>query len=223
MAAMHIKLSDGWKTYWRQPGDAGIPPVIDLAGSSNIASYTLHWPIPGSFDQNGMTVLGYRDELVLPFELEPQGPGPLHLSGSIQLGVCEEVCIPVEFTLDVAFSGAGAPDGLIAEALANRPEQAADLGRAAPTCEARAIADGLEVEMRLPAGEADGTTQFVIEPGDPTIWVSTPQLRKEQGDLVAQVEMVPENARPFLLERSAVRLTLLSADGRAVEYLGCRG
>ncbi|MCX8508161.1 MAG: protein-disulfide reductase DsbD family protein, partial [Rhodobacteraceae bacterium] len=36
MAALRLTMAPGWKTYWRAPGDAGIPPRFDWTGSANL-------------------------------------------------------------------------------------------------------------------------------------------------------------------------------------------
>ena len=74
MAALHLTLAPGWKTYWRAPGEGGIPPSFDWAGSENIARVAFHWPKPQVFDINGVRVIGYRDELVLPMEFTAADP-----------------------------------------------------------------------------------------------------------------------------------------------------
>ena len=66
MAALRITLNPGWKTYWRAPGDAGIPPLLDWSGSGNLESAEVTWPTPEVFSQNGMRSIGYTEELVLP-------------------------------------------------------------------------------------------------------------------------------------------------------------
>ena len=58
MAGLSLTLSPGWKTYWRSPGEAGIPPLFDWSGSDNIASVRLHWPSPSVFHTNGMHMAG---------------------------------------------------------------------------------------------------------------------------------------------------------------------
>ena len=74
MAGVRIALDKGWKTYWRSPGDAGIPPSLNFADSQNVARVTVHWPTPEIFDQNGLRSVGYDDELILPLEITPADP-----------------------------------------------------------------------------------------------------------------------------------------------------
>jgi DsbC/DsbD-like thiol-disulfide interchange protein len=72
MAAVELQLAPGWKTYWRSPGDAGIPPSFDWSGSENVKSVRLHWPAPEVFEANGMQTIGYHERLVLPVEITPR-------------------------------------------------------------------------------------------------------------------------------------------------------
>ena len=74
MAALELALAPGWKTYWRAPGDAGIPPSFDFSASTNLKSVRFHWPRPAVFDLNGMQTIGYHDHLVLPIEVTPEDP-----------------------------------------------------------------------------------------------------------------------------------------------------
>ena len=63
---LHITLPKGWKTYWRSPGDAGLPARIDWSGSSNLADAEIRWPIPERFSLFGLETFGFEREVVLP-------------------------------------------------------------------------------------------------------------------------------------------------------------
>ena len=73
-AGVHVKLADGWKTYWRQPGEAGVPPGFDWAGSVNVAEARVLFPVPQRLIEAGMS-LGYKHEVVFPVEITPSDPG----------------------------------------------------------------------------------------------------------------------------------------------------
>ena len=64
IAGLRITLAPGWKTYWRAPGDAGIPPIFSFTGSQNIQAVAPHWPVPEVFDSNGVQTIGYHDGVV---------------------------------------------------------------------------------------------------------------------------------------------------------------
>jgi DsbC/DsbD-like thiol-disulfide interchange protein len=100
MAALHLILAPGWKTYWRAPGDAGIPPEFDWRGSQNIAGVSYFWPRPQVFDLNGMRTIAYKNELVLPIEFQLASPGgTTHVVGKIDIGVCDEICVPISLNV----------------------------------------------------------------------------------------------------------------------------
>src|SRR6056297_1475100 len=111
VAALHLELQDGWKTYWRAPGDAGIPPRFDWSGSGNLARVALHWPAPKVFDSYGLRTVGYDGALVLPMELTPRRPGaPITLNARMELGICETICVPAELHLEANLAGPGRSD-----------------------------------------------------------------------------------------------------------------
>lgn len=221
MAALRITLAPGWKTYWRAPGDAGIPPQIDFSGSDNIGSAQFHWPVPEVFDQAGMRSIGYHDQVVVPIELTPQTAGvPIALSGVIDIGVCEEVCVPVRLPFMAELPASGGRDGAIVAALVNRPLTAAEADVTAATCSVSPAADGLTVTARISMPSTGGSEAVVIEAGDPAIWVSTPDVTRDGNVLTATVDMVHTVTPSFALDRSAVRITVLGRNN-AVDIQGC--
>ena len=224
MSALRIVLSPGWKTYWRAPGDGGIPPSFDWSGSRNIAAVQFHWPVPGVFDQNGMQTIGYSDELILPIEMTPRGPGDIRMRADLELGVCQDICLPMQVRLDTTLTEADSqPDARISAALAARPATAREAGVTAVRCEVEPISDGLRLraEIRMPAiGAAEVA---VFETPDPAIWVSESAARREGASLWAEADLVPPNNRPFALDRSRLRITVIGGPGQAVDILGCTG
>lgn len=221
MAALSITLEPGWKTYWRKPGEAGIPPVFDWGGSKNLQSVALHWPTPKVFKQDVYHSVGYTDRLILPIEVYPTRPGkPVSVRGSLQIGVCKDVCVPVE----LEFSQVGAVDNTTAirAALANQPVSGKSAGIGKVLCQIAPISDGLKMTLRMKAPRGRGKEYVVVELADPTIWVSEAQMRREGEQIVASVDMVPANAAPFSLNRSDVRITLLGGKS-GIDIQGCSG
>ena len=65
-----LQLQPGWKTYWRTPGDSGVPPRFDFSKSENVEAVTVLWPAPTKFDDGaGGHSLGYHDQIVLPLRI----------------------------------------------------------------------------------------------------------------------------------------------------------
>ncbi len=123
-SGVEIRLDPGWKTYWRYPGDSGVPPVLDFAGSENVKSVTVLWPAPKHFDDGaGGQSIGYAGDVVLPLRIVPQDPGkPSALHVKIDFAVCGNLCVPAQASLDLALSGkAGAEEGTLVAAEARVP------------------------------------------------------------------------------------------------------
>ena len=95
-SGLHITIQKDWKTYWRVPGDGGVPPQFDWTGSQNVASATVMMPLPHRFvDQNGEGI-GYKTEVVLPVAVTPKNPDlPVHVSVKVFYAVCNDICVPV--------------------------------------------------------------------------------------------------------------------------------
>ncbi|SEO14566.1 protein-disulfide reductase DsbD family protein [Palleronia pelagia] len=99
-AGLALDLGEGWKTYWRTPGEVGFPPEIDWAGSRNVAEVEFQWPAPERFTAFGIENFGYLDEVVFPLRIALEQPGqPAHLSAAVTLLACSDICVPQDFTL----------------------------------------------------------------------------------------------------------------------------
>jgi DsbC/DsbD-like thiol-disulfide interchange protein len=125
VAAVELQMPEGWKTYWRNPGDAGgVPPTFDWSKSENLAAAQVLYPAPKRFtDRSGDTV-GYKGTVVFPVRLTPKDPTkPIDLRLTMDYGVCKEICIPGEAALALAVApekGTGVP-AEITDALALVP------------------------------------------------------------------------------------------------------
>jgi len=217
MIALRLTLADGWKTYWRSPGDAGIPPEFDWAGSTNLKAVAFHWPVPDVFETNGMETLGYHHELVLPIEVTPVDPSrPIHIRTEVDMGVCRDICVPTSATLSADLSGRGQSDPAIRAALADQPKS----GARQVTCHIDPIKDGLRVTARMALPRQGASEVVVMEPSGGEVWASPAEVTRNGNNLTAISELVAASGEPFALDRSALRLTVVGY-GRAVEVTGC--
>jgi len=94
--ALEFKLNDGWKTYWRTPGPAGLPPIFSWNGSDNVGEVRFDWPTPEIINQSGMITLGYHGEFVLPIRIAPAADGPVRVALTLNFGVCSDICVPAQ-------------------------------------------------------------------------------------------------------------------------------
>jgi len=220
MAGLNITLAPGWKTYWRAPGDGGIPPVMSFEGSENIATARFLWPVPEVFVQNGMRSVGYQEGVVLPIELSRSGDGPIHLSGSIQIGVCEEICVPVTLPIDAVLPESSTRDPQLLAAVLDRPLTADEAGVSTATCSVAPISDGLQVTATVTLPHTGGEEAMIVEAGNDGIWVSEPYTVRDGDQITGMVDMVAGSGEAFALDRSAVRITIIGRD-TAVDIIGC--
>ncbi len=221
MGALRITLQPGWKTYWRAPGDAGIPPSFSWRGARNVGGLSITWPSPEVFLTSGYRTIGYHDQLVLPLEITPATPGkPVRLKGRMQLGVCKDVCVPAELKFDQELDGSAGLHPAIAAAMASRPWSAKEAGVRKATCSLRPSQYGMTVTARISMPSAGGEEVAVIEPGNPKLYAGETKTRREGGQLVAETEFLPADGSPYAIDRSQLRITVLGKN-HAVDIQGC--
>jgi DsbC/DsbD-like thiol-disulfide interchange protein len=126
-AGIEIKLKPGWKTYWRYPGDSGVPPATDFSGSENVKSVAVLFPAPSRFsDGGGGYSIGYTGDLVWPLRVVAQDPAkPATLRVHLDYAVCEKLCVPAKASLELRLAGAsGTQDTVLNAAQARVPKPA---------------------------------------------------------------------------------------------------
>src|SRR5215208_3695502 len=164
-AGLEITLAEGWKTYWRLPGDSGVPPQFDWSRSTNLAAVTSGWPAPRRFSDAAGEAIGYHDRLVLPLRVDPADPQkPVGLALSLFYAVCKDICIPVNeklaIEIDPHAQGSAADQALLDE-FASRIPSNAGTGSLPRIHALRVIGFGADsilevsVEGKLPAGSTD--------------------------------------------------------------------
>jgi suppressor for copper-sensitivity B len=129
-AGLEIRLAPGWHTYWRSPGDAGIPPSFDWAGSDNLAHAEIAWPAPRRWSLLGFETAGYENHIVLPIALTLAQPGrPVVLHAAVEYAACAQICVPYSAKLELnlpAGVATPAPEAALIAAASNRVPQSLD-------------------------------------------------------------------------------------------------
>jgi len=98
---VQIELKPEWKTYWRHPGEAGIPPRFDWSKSENLSKASMEWPAPARYDAFGLESIGYKDNVVFPVTVALATPGrALAVDLALEYAVCRDICVPL--TADMA-------------------------------------------------------------------------------------------------------------------------
>jgi DsbC/DsbD-like thiol-disulfide interchange protein len=130
-AGIEIKMQPGWHTYWRYPGDSGVPPRFSFSGSDNLATVKVLYPAPHAFTDEAGTTIGYKGSVILPLQVFPrQKDKPVTLRAKIDYAVCEKLCVPVEANVELTLAAGGADNAALiaAEAHVPKPIAAAEAG-----------------------------------------------------------------------------------------------
>jgi DsbC/DsbD-like thiol-disulfide interchange protein len=156
-AALQIEPAPGWKTYWRHPGEAGLPPLVDLDGSDNVTLASTGFPAPEIGLDEGGRFYGYHKAVDIMLTLTSPAPAaPARLKAAVMIGLCKEICLPFQAEFDLALGPGARPDSdefmALAMGRSALPETPSDdFGIRA----SRMSDDGksLQLTLRLPAGE----------------------------------------------------------------------
>jgi DsbC/DsbD-like thiol-disulfide interchange protein len=133
-AGIEIRLAPGWKTYWRYPGDSGVPPRFDFAGSTNVQQATVQWPTPHRFADGSGQSIGYTGDVVLPVQVQAKdSTKPVTLRLKVEYAICEKLCVPAEGSVELPLAAGGTSSSNEALAAAEaRVPKPASLGENAP-------------------------------------------------------------------------------------------
>ncbi|MFZ0173982.1 MAG: protein-disulfide reductase DsbD domain-containing protein [Pseudolabrys sp.] len=217
-AGIEIKMQPGWKTYWRYPGDSGVPPHFDFSGSENLKTATVLYPAPHLFtDETGQS-LGYKDRIIFPLVISPQQPGkPVRLRLKADYAVCEKLCVPAEGRAELTLTpGDSSQDSALAAAEARVPKQvtAAQLGLTV-----RRTNDGTKplvaVDLGAPAGNP---IDLFVEGPTPQWALPIPKRSQTAPAGRAQFSFELDGLPPGVDPKGQVDLTFTVVTGeRAVE------
>jgi DsbC/DsbD-like thiol-disulfide interchange protein len=214
LAALEIVLAPDFKTYWRTPGDSGVPPTFDWSASANVASVEPLWPAPSRFEDAGGVSYGYHDRLILPLRVTArERRAPVRLAGAVDYGVCKDICIPARAVLALDLSGAGAAPAAVAQALARVPvvQPVGAEGPLAIVAVAPLAGGKLEVRVRAPEGQPPA-----LFPEAPENWyLASAPMQAEGGGIgrfAVEVAQRPRDPAGEVL----LRFTLVAGE-RAVE------
>lgn len=125
LAGVELQLPEGWKTYWRYPGEAGgVAPSFDWSKSTNLESAQVLYPAPKRFTNKSGDTIGYKGNVLFPVRLKPKDASkPIDVNLVFDYGVCKDICIPAqaELTLNVVPDAGGAASDVFADAIARVP------------------------------------------------------------------------------------------------------
>ena len=218
---VEIALQPGYKTYWRTPGDSGVPPTFDWSKSENLGSVTVKWPAPKWFFDGSGYAIGYGGRTRFPVSVVAQDKSkPLIVKLNLDYAVCKEICIPAKAEASLRLPAATEAVSLpLAEPFTGNIPRRVGLGE---TIDGIAIAavegpvDALVVRARVPQDAAADSRLFVEGP-EGWLFGKPERVQLEGGELRFSV---PLSDKPKHI--SATRIPLLmtfAVAGRSIEVV----
>lgn len=217
LIGLEILMDEGYKTYWRHPGDSGLPPEIDWDGSQNVADVEILFPAPRRYKDASGVFFGYDRAVILPLLVTPIDRAlPMQISLSLEYGVCKEICIPAraELALDPTDTPAKAHADAVAAAVEQVPVRQ-DLGE-----------PGAFAITSVKAGEPGHFMVGVRAPHDALLfaegpdyrWFLAPEAAMKQGaEADGGVFVVELAERPASVDEPVRLVFTLAVDGHAIE------
>jgi DsbC/DsbD-like thiol-disulfide interchange protein len=220
LGGVAFQLQPGWKTYWRTPGDSGVPPRFDFSKSDNVEAVTVLWPAPKKFDDGaGGVSLGYHDQIVLPLRIVAKNVDkPVTLRAEIHYAVCEKLCIPVDANAELAFNSvASTEDSALFAALDTVPKPA-NVGDPNPLTIRDVKREGKSEVLVDVVTPDDRAVNLFVEGPTPDWGLPVPKLVEHSPPGVKrfsfQLDGVPPGVNP---DGAALKLTLVGGD-RSYEF-----
>src|ERR1700682_2760827 len=215
LGGIAFQIQPGWHTYWRNPGDSGVPPRFDFTKSENIEAVTILWPAPTKFaDGAGGTALGYQKQVVLPLRIVAKNADrPVTLRADINYAVCEKLCIPVEASAELAFTSvASTEDSALSAALDPVPKPA-NVGDPNPLTIRDVKRDGKSTVLVDVVSPDTRAINLLVEGPTPDWGLPVPKLLESSPPGVKrfafELDGVPPGTTP---EGAALKLTLIGGD-----------
>ena len=225
---LSFQMDDEWHIYWKNAGDAGIPPAAfwdEDIGVDEGAIGEIDWPLPELIPvvEGEIMDYGYSDRVVLPFPVEmPQSSdGPVRLSATIDYLICKDICIPesVDVSTALEIGESQQPDRENAERIAEALSQVPPLFEG----ETRLTSDGEAWVLSAAGGELaglSGNARFFPDTHDIIHAADQPATFGENG---LTLELTPGRGEPPEALSGVIRVATGSDPPVAVRISASRG
>ncbi|WP_051786336.1 protein-disulfide reductase DsbD family protein [Endozoicomonas numazuensis] len=229
-AALEVQLSGDWKTYWRSPGEAGIPPEVDWRinqqqGSSNVENVEWLWPVPERIEMLGLHTFGYKNGTVFPLLIQVEDLSePVSINAKLQLSSCTTICVLTDYDIRLDFTPSeleSDPEAsfLIDKALSQVPTYMPDTGLSTESV----VWDKGSNKVIVTAHSETGWEKEVdvIIDGQEDITFSVPDI-KVQGSQLQAVMDASSWLGDYDLSEEKVTVTLLNGDSALEKSLSVK-
>ena len=213
-AGVQIALEKGWKTYWRVPGDSGIPPYFKWDKSRNAAEIKLLWPVPSRFRDDFGWNNGYKTEIVFPVRVKPRDPKqPVHLSMTLHYGVCRELCIPGKADLELVLQpqGTSTYQALIHRYLRAVPKPLEEIS-GLKVANVRPAKSGKSIFLNVDVERNSGENVALFVEGPSKFYFEVPQVSQTATPEVARFKFRVDGAKETA-DLTGAKLTFTAVQG----------
>ena len=185
LVGVRLKMAPGWHTYWKYPGDAGIPTDIKWQLPEGWRAGETQWPVPLKLQEPGdIQIYGYHDDVLLIQQITPaktSGSGEAKLSAKVTWLVCEKICIPGNATVELPLPIAGTNNPANTELFARTQKQLPRSRGANFSATWSRDKSGLLLKVRSPDLPKYSSVEFFPAPAE-NVAVGHPQLESRKDD-----------------------------------------
>lgn len=178
LVGLELDMPPAVRTYWRVPGETGIPTEFDFSASQGVDGHVVEWPMPRIDAVAGYTDFTYFGSVVLPVELALSGR-TARIDVSVLLGICSDVCVPAQARFDLALDFAKPDRGQgarLRQALAEVPLPWTQ--GPAPIGDVRLAPDGTALTLAVQGADLDAAS-LIATFADGVPLVGAPQKSPE--------------------------------------------
>lgn len=216
LGGIAFQLQQGWKTYWRTPGDSGVPPRFDFSKSDNVEAVTVMWPAPLKFDDGaGGHSIGYHNQIVLPLRIVAKAADkPVTLRAEINYAVCEKLCIPVDAHAELGFNSVASTEDANLRAALDTVPKPANIGDPNPLTVRDVKRDGASKVIIDVVAPTDARNVNLFVEGPTPDWALPIPAPVEHGPpgvkrFSFELDGLPPGAKP---DGAALKLTLVGPE-----------
>ncbi len=214
---LELQLANGWHTYWRSPGEAGLPPQLDWSRSQtdtdNLQSATLLYPAPHRYTAYGLETIGYRDHVLFPIDAVLRHAGQaLKADVAVDLLICGSLCVPKHFDLTLAVPSGSAETSVEAELLHQAREQVPADSATSGLLLKGVSSDGKSLTFAITSRDPMTQPDIFLE-NDKNIGFGAPEITLEASGFAASLKVKPTDALPSGVTLAKLPLTLTIVNG----------
>lgn len=216
-AALQIEPAPGWITYWREPGDSGIPPQVSITPDSNVTLVGVAYPVPKHIEAGSLRDFGYDGPVTFPLDLAlTAGDAEPRFNAQVFIGLCKNICIPFQadfsLTLPKAAQSAAQEAVILETARASLPEAP---GADFTVTGSSLAADHKTLHLSLTLPEGDDRPEIIVTGPAGYVFTEQHNARREAKTFSADI-VIPKLPKSFKAETARWGL-LVKSGGRAME------